>query len=114
MVLLEFQLGASWGGDTAVEAIFDQDKALRLWKLIGCHTGSSATPIRLAGYLAWLLAFLSYLLQLILNCVFQWKTDRLRQDCRQAQDSFKECAQFFGEESSRSTDANAFFALLFR
>ncbi|XP_039298702.1 uncharacterized protein LOC120354847 [Nilaparvata lugens] len=48
MVLLEFQLGASWGGDTAVEAIFDQDKALRLWKLIGCHTGSSATPIRMS------------------------------------------------------------------
>ncbi|XP_053683653.1 formin-like protein [Sabethes cyaneus] len=41
------------------------------------------------------------------------KLKKIRTDCKTAQDSFKECIEYFGE-SSRSSDANAFFSLLVR
>ena len=41
------------------------------------------------------------------------KLRRLQNDIRSAQDSFRECVEYFGE-SARSTDANTFFALLVR
>lgn len=41
------------------------------------------------------------------------KLKKLKMDARTAQETFKECVEFFGE-SSRSTDANAFFSLLVR
>ncbi|XP_021709642.1 formin-like protein CG32138 [Aedes aegypti] len=41
------------------------------------------------------------------------KLKKIRTDCKTAQDSFKECIEYFGE-SSRNADANAFFSLLVR
>uniref|UniRef100_A0A8D8HK72 Formin-like protein CG32138 n=1 Tax=Culex pipiens TaxID=7175 RepID=A0A8D8HK72_CULPI len=41
------------------------------------------------------------------------KLKKIRVDCKTAQDSFKECIEYFGE-SSRNADANAFFSLLVR
>ncbi|XP_059622727.1 formin-like protein isoform X1 [Phlebotomus argentipes] len=41
------------------------------------------------------------------------KLKKIKIDSKSAQESFKECVEFFGE-SSRSTDANTFFSLLVR
>uniref|UniRef100_A0A1L8DMV5 Putative rho gtpase effector bni1 n=1 Tax=Nyssomyia neivai TaxID=330878 RepID=A0A1L8DMV5_9DIPT len=41
------------------------------------------------------------------------KLKKIKIDAKSAQDSFKECVEFFGE-SNRSTDANTFFSLLVR
>lgn len=41
------------------------------------------------------------------------KLKRLRQEVKIAQDSFRECVEYFGE-SPRSCDANTFFSLLLR
>uniref|UniRef100_U5EVY0 Putative neuron projection morphoproteinsis n=1 Tax=Corethrella appendiculata TaxID=1370023 RepID=U5EVY0_9DIPT len=41
------------------------------------------------------------------------KLKKIKQDCKNAQDVFKECVEYFGE-SSRNADANAFFSLLVR
>ncbi|XP_050073589.1 formin-like protein [Anopheles maculipalpis] len=41
------------------------------------------------------------------------KLKKIKSDCKTAQESFKECIEYFGE-SSRNADANAFFSLLVR
>lgn len=41
------------------------------------------------------------------------KVRKMKQEAKTAQDGFKECVEYFGE-SSRNTDANAFFSLLVR
>lgn len=41
------------------------------------------------------------------------KLRRLRNDTKAAQESFRECVEYFAE-SSRTTDANTFFSLLVR
>ncbi|XP_049545138.1 formin-like protein [Anopheles darlingi] len=41
------------------------------------------------------------------------KLKKIKSECKTAQESFKECIEYFGE-SSRNADANAFFSLLVR